>query len=223
MPYKKSKKILIYFFLFLLIGTFNNKNINNFNDLKINSIYVLGLSEKKNIEVQKSFEFLKFQNLFLLKKIQIEKLLNSFNYIENYSVYKKFPSTLKVELNETKYLVYVTKDNKNFYLGSNGKLIPTSYQKNNLPYIFGTLDTRKFFELKEIMDKFNFDFKKIKKLFFFPSGRWDLELNNGMMIKLSRDRLEENFKLFLAILKDENFKDISVIDMRQSDQVIINE
>ena len=44
-----------------------------------------------------------------------------------------------------------------------------------------------------------------------------------MMIKLSRDRLEENFKLFLAILKDENFKDISVIDMRQSDQVIINE
>ena len=43
------------------------------------------------------------------------------------------------------------------------------------------------------------------------------------MIKLSRDRLEENFKLSLAILKDENFKDISVIDMRQSDQVIINE
>ena len=54
---QKSKKILIYFFLFLLIGTFNNKNINNFNDLKINSIYVSGLSEKKILKYKKVLNF----------------------------------------------------------------------------------------------------------------------------------------------------------------------
>ena len=220
---QKNKKIILYIFLFFLIGTFNNKNFNQFDYFKINKISVSGLSEKKNQEIQKELEIFKFQNLFNLESLQIEKLINSFNHIENYSAFKIYPSLLKIKLNETNYLAFVIKDNKKFYLGSNKKLIKVKSSKKNLPYIFGNFDTEKFFELKMAMDKQNFNLDKVKKLYFFPSGRWDLEMNSGVLIRLSEDQLEDSLKLSVTILNDKKFKEAKVIDARQLGQVIINE
>ena len=44
MHQRKSKKILIYFFLFLIIGSLNNKNLINVNFAKINEIYIIPTS-----------------------------------------------------------------------------------------------------------------------------------------------------------------------------------
>ena len=41
MHQQKNKKILLYFFLFLIIGTLNNKNLNNLNFLKIKILMFL--------------------------------------------------------------------------------------------------------------------------------------------------------------------------------------
>ena len=43
MPYPKSKKVLIYFILFIIIGTLSNKNLKNINLVKVNEIQVTGL------------------------------------------------------------------------------------------------------------------------------------------------------------------------------------
>lgn len=219
---QKSKKIVIYIFLFFLIGSLNNKNFVQFDYLRIKDINVSGLSEEKNQEVLKKLEIFRIQNLFFLEKFQLEKLIGSLNYIENYSVFKDYPSSLKIKLNETNYLAYVSKDDKNFYVGSNGKLIKAENLEKKLPYIFGNLDMEKFFELKRIMDQLNINLDEFEKLFFFPSGRWDLQMNSGILIKLSKDRLEESLKTSIKILNNENFKDLRIIDVRQYNQVIVN-
>ena len=64
MPLQKSKKILIYFFLFLLIGTLNNKNLSNFNELKIKKIEINGLDTNDNSELFKNLGYVKLENLF---------------------------------------------------------------------------------------------------------------------------------------------------------------
>lgn len=222
MPQQKSKKIYLYIFLFFFIGTFNNKNLTDLNFFEINSIYVSGLPDEKNLEILKNLKLYEINNLFFLKKSQIKKLISSFDYVENYTVFKKYPSSLNIELSETIYLAYITKDDKLFYVGSNGKLIKAKDKKKNLPYIFGKLDMKKFFELKKITDKLNFNFKEIKSLYYFPSGRWDLEINSGILIKLSKDKLEKSLELSLAVLNDENFKNLKIIDVRQANQVIID-
>ena len=47
-------------------------------------------------------------------------------------------------------------------------------------------------------------------------------MNSGILIKLSKDRLEESLKTSIKILNNENFKDLRIIDVRQYNQVIVN-
>ena len=46
---------------------------------------------------------------------------------------------------------------------------------------------KEFFKLKEIIDNSNFDYNEIKKLYFFPSKRWDIETKTGQLIKLPKE------------------------------------
>ena len=222
MPLQKSKKFLIYFFVFLLVGTLNNKNI-NFELPRINQIEVSGLSDKENFEILESLEVFKVYNLFFLNKIQLNKLVNTHNHIEEFFIFKKYPSSLNIKISKAKPLAYINKDNQNFYIGSNGKLIKTKNQTKELPYIYGDLNLKEFFNLKNLIDQSNFKFSEIKNLFFLPSGRWDLELNSGILIKLPKLKLKESLNLYSELLKQKKFINNSLIDLRQNNQVIINE
>ena len=47
MPQQKSKKIFLYIFLFVIIATFNNRNMNEKDLFIIDNIFIEGLDEKK--------------------------------------------------------------------------------------------------------------------------------------------------------------------------------
>ena len=64
MPQQKSKKILIYIFLLIIITTFNNKNFDNVNFGKIENIIIKGLEEKENFQLIKNLDFLNNKNIF---------------------------------------------------------------------------------------------------------------------------------------------------------------
>ncbi len=223
MPQQKNRKIIFYISLFFIIGTLNNKNLDNIEFPKIDEIKITGLSDAKNFEVSQKLESLKFYNLFFLKDFQVKKLLNSFNYIDELSIFKKYPSSLNINLVETSYLAVINRNETEFFLGSNGKLIEFETSEEKLPYIFGNFKEDEFFRLKEIIDNTNFDYNRIKNLFFFPSGRWDLETNSGKLIKLPKQNLKESFDIFLSLIEDENFKNAKIIDLRQSNQVVTDE
>ena len=114
------------------------------------------------------------------------------------------------------------KDGKFFVLGSNGKLIQTISKNNDLPNIFGDYDKDSFFSLLKSLKKFNFELFEIKNLYFFKSGRWDIETNNNMVIKLPKKNLEASLNLLLDLMNNNKFKNIKILDLRQDKQVITN-
>jgi cell division protein FtsQ len=67
MQHRKSKKILIYFFLLLIVGSINNININGLKLQSIKNINIIGL-DIKNKKI-------------LLKKIKNFNISNIFSYI----------------------------------------------------------------------------------------------------------------------------------------------
>ena len=216
-----NKKILLYFFIFIILGTFNNKNLKEFNLPKINSLKINGLEIDQKFS--EKLEILKIDNIFFIDKIKTKELFNSNNLIEEYEIFKKYPMSLEIEIVGTKFLAQTNIDGKFFLIGSNGKLIENKNNTNSLPYIFGDLDINNFFNLKKIIDESSLNFQEIKNLYFFPSGRWDLETLSDVQIKLPKERLKESLNLSLDLLNNEKFDNIKLIDVRQKNQVIIND
>ena len=222
MQLKKSKKILIYFFLFLMIGTLNNKNLEINNFANLDEIIVKGLDNENNYQIIDNLNLLKINNLFFINKEQIKDKIIANNLVEKYSVFKKYPSTLKIEISKTKFLALTKIDNDNFFLGSNGRLIEAINFKKDIPFIFGDFDNESFFELKKAIDETNFEYNRIKNLFFFKSGRWDIETKSGLLIRLPEKNIKKSLQLMIDFLAKENNEKINKIDLRQYNQIIID-
>ena len=107
-----SKKLLLYFFLFIFLVTINNKNLSELNFYRINDIKVFGLNEEENLKILNNLKFLQNNNIFFINKKKISDLMNSNNLIERYSVVKKYPSTIELRVTETNYLASVNKEGK---------------------------------------------------------------------------------------------------------------
>ena len=88
--------------------------------------------------------------------------------------------------------------------------------------MFGDLNVEEFLKFKNEVDKSNFDFKKITKLYYFKSKRWDIETSEGYLIKLSRNDVKKDLNLFVRLSNEDKFKNELVIDFRQKDQIILN-
>jgi len=222
MHQRKSKKILIYFFLFFLVGSINNIDIHNLKFLSVKEINVTGLENEENLTMSKKIKNLKLDNIYLINKKYFNTLLDSNKLVEKYFIFKKYPSSLNIHIDKTSFLARISKNGKIYDLGSNGKLIENMYSNNQLPFIFGNPEIVEFFNIKKIIDESRISFEEIESLYFFLSQRWDLKLRNNIIIKLPNDNTKEGLKIALEFLHNNEFKDIKIIDARIKNQIILN-
>ncbi len=222
MQLRSSKRILFYFFLIIFLSSLNNKYFFKIGLEPIDKIKIIGLEEAEMQDLLDNFKLLNLKNIFFLNKFEIIKKIESNRLVENYSVFKKYPSSLEVRIDKTKFLANIFKDGKSFVLGSNGKLIQTTNRNNNLPNIFGDYDKASFFNLLKFIKKSKFKLSDIKDLYFFKSGRWDIKTDQNVIIKLPKKNLEESLNLSLTILNNNEFKNIKILDLRQEKQVVVN-
>jgi len=218
MQQRKSKKILIYFFLLLVVGSINSINFNGLKLQNINNINIIGLGNKDKSNLIKQIENFNLNNIFLIRKIDLTNEIESNSLVENYSIFKRYPSSLEINIEKTKFLAKINKNGQIFYIGSNGKLIKNNSVNNQLPFIFGNPEVIEFFEIKEIIDKSKISFSEIKNLYFFPSKRWDLELRDNTIIKLPNDNVNLVLNLVMEFLDDNKF-----IDARIKNQIILDD
>jgi len=218
MQQRKSKKILIYFFLLLVVGSINNINLNSLKFQKINNINITGLDIKNKLILLKDIENFNLKNIFLINKIDLKDEIESNTLVENYSIFKRYPSSIDINIEKTQILAKINKNGQIFYIGSNGKFIKNNALNNEPPFIFGNPDVFEFFKIKEIIDKSKISYTEIKNLFFFPSKRWDLELIDNTIIKLPNDNINLALNLAIEFLNDYKF-----IDARIKNQIILND
>ena len=218
MQQRKSKKILIYFFLLLVVGSINSINFNGLKLQNIDNINIIGLGNKDKSNLIKQIENFNLNNIFLIRKIDLTNEIESNSLVENYSIFKRYPSSLEINIEKTKFLAKMNKNGQIFYIGSNGKLIKNNSVNNQLPFIFGNPEVIEFFEIKEIIDKSKISFSEIKNLYFFPSKRWDLEFRDNTIIKLPNDNVNLVLNLAMEFLDNNKF-----IDARIKNQIILDD
>ena len=223
MHQQKGKKIFVYLFLFLIVGSINNNSFikNKFNNIK--NIKISGLNENENLNLLENIMSLNLENIFFLNGNEISKIINSNSLVENYEIFKIYPNTIDIKIKKTNFLGKINRNGKFFLIGSNGKLSDIKFSDKELPFIFGKPEINEFIKFTDIIEQSKFSLSQIKNLFFFPSKRWDLELNNNIILKLSKDHTELSLNQSFEILNDNNFKDIKIVDARIKNQIILND
>ena len=223
MHQQKGKKIFIYLFLMTLVGSINNLELNNYKIFEIRNIDISGLTNSENSELKEKIKNLNLKNILLLNRFKLSKIIDSNPAVQNYEVIKIYPSSIDIKIIKTKLLAKLNKDGKTLFLGSNGKLSEYNFSKKSLPFIFGNPDSDDFLNLKNKIDISRFSYGEFKNFYFFPSGRWDLELKNNIIIKLPENKINDSLDYAFDFMKNNNIDDFSAIDLRVKNQIILND
>ena len=223
MHQQKGKKILIYFFIFLIVGSINNTALTKIKFETIKSIQISGLNQKQNISLLESIKELDLKNIFFLNGKEISKIISSNSLVENYEIFKKYPNALDIKIERTDFLAKINNNGKIFLIGKNGKLSDVKFSNKELPFIFGKPKIDEFIKFTNIIEQSKLSLNQVKNLYFFPSKRWDLELKNNVILKLSKDHTKLSLDQAFELINDKNFKNIKVVDARIKNQIILND
>ena len=223
MHQQKGKKIIIYLSLFLIMGSINNTVLSKIRFDTIKSIQISGLNQNQNTNLLESIKELNLKNIFFLNGVEISKIISSNNLVENYEIFKKYPYALDIKIERTDFLAKININGKIFLIGTNGKLSDVKFSDKELPFIFGKPRIDEFIKFTNIIEQSKLSLNQVKNLYFFPSKRWDLELKNNVILKLSKDHTKLSLDQAFEILNDNNFNDIKIVDARIKNQIILND
>ena len=221
MHQRKSKKIIIYFFLLILIGSINNSSINNLKLEKIKNINIFGLEENDQKTIINNLNNLDLKNIFFINKNNFKDIIESNSLVEEYNVIKKYPNSIDIDIKKTNFIAKISENGNFFLVGNNGKLSNNNNSKIELPYIFGKPEIKKIVQLKKIIDKSDIEYSQIETLYYFKSNRWDLKLKNNIIIKLPENIEINNLDKISIFIKNINLENKKIIDARIKNQIII--
>ena len=220
-----KKKIYFYLISFLFLSTISNNHY--FNRFKKNF-----LINKIDIQIDRTYlkkiisqntKFLLNNNIFSINSEILKDEFNKLNYLENIEIKKKYPSTILIKANKTKFVATTYKNQKKYFLGLNKKLILSekNFDKYKLPLIFGQFKVDDFFYIKELLIKLNIDHKKIEKYYSHKSNRWDLYFEKNILLKLPNKNIEEALKLFKNFRITNVIESDTIIDLRVPNRIIL--
>ena len=221
MPQRISKKILIYLFVFLTLVTINNTKISN-DFYKIKKFNISGLNKIETTKIYEDLIIFKNDNIFFFDKGKISEKIYSNKFVEKLNIFKLYPSTLNIEIKKTKFLAITKKNDNDYLIGNNGKLINKNNKNLNLPYIFGKIDIENFLNFKKIIDDTNFQFNEIENLYYFKSNRWDIKFKDGLYLKLPSSLTIKKLNQIYEIIKKDIFGVNKILDFRQSNMMVID-
>ena len=221
MHQRKSKKILIYFFLLILVGSINNNSINNLKLEKIKNVNIFGLEKKDQKIILYNLYNLDLKNIFFINKKKIQNIIDSNSLVEEYNVLKIYPHSININIKKTSFIARINQNGKFYLIGTNGKLSENNNSGIQLPYIFGNPKIKEVLELKKIIDQSNIDYSQIKTLYYFKSNRWDLKFTNNIVIKLPEKINKETLNKISIFLKNIKLKNKEIVDARIKNQIII--
>ena len=219
---RKSKKIFVYIFFFIFLGSINNQKILKSDSFKIKNFYISGLDNYLRTGIENNLYNNENSNIFFVNKEFLKFLLNSNSIVETFNVFKIYPSTLNIEIKKTNFLAKLNIDGDIFLIGTNGKLtdeLELSHSEK-LPFVFGNPKVEEFLEIFSIIKVSGFKYENIKNFFFYKSGRIDLEMEDNILLKLPKDDLKNVLKNIYQLISINKFEK-KIIDARVPNQIIL--
>ncbi len=216
---KKGNKlnIILYAVLILILSSINNYNYKNIFIIK--NIKVNGLSDKKNKIVLDNLQTLLGDNIIFLDKKKFEIFINR-NDTKGLIVKKIYPNKMLINFIPAKPISIIENNNKKIVLGDNGKILDIEINENYLPIVNGSENIGHIFETVNLLISSKFNYKSIKNIIFFKSGRFDIKLKNEALIRYPINYSEEIINYSSDLLNNKKFVNSKIIDLRINNRII---
>tara|TARA_B100001741_G_scaffold313294_1_gene318917 strand:- start:8766 stop:9446 length:681 start_codon:yes stop_codon:yes gene_type:complete len=216
-------KYLFFLILFLFFSSLHNLNLKiNFSFINISEVLFEGKNNKINRLLKNELDFINGKNIYLLEKDHIENKLQKYKFIKNLSLKKEYPQKIVINFEITEFVAYFEQSGAISLINEYGEIISDSFFQTDksIPYYVGNFEKESFINLKKNIDKLNL---QIEKYYFLPSKRWDLELKNGIIIKLPIDGPENALNLASQFIKKFEDKKNYSIDLRVLDYIVLSD
>ncbi len=222
---KKKNSLFFWFFLFILLTTYNfqYKNYENNNFFSIKKIELSGASNFERKEIEEAIDTFKGKNIIFISRRDIGNIIKKFEFVKEFKVKKIYPNKIAVSIKEYNPIGIFHDENKGKILLENGNLVYEDKIQGfiNLPKVSGKNADKFFSKFYESLSIINFETKVVKEFKYFGSNRWDIILKDNKVIKLPSMNYKNSLKNFLQIYQKNEFKNFKVFDFRINGQLVL--
>ena len=221
MHLKTDKKLNFFFYttLIIILTSVNNYNLKSKNTFNVKDIEVNGFSIEKNLQIKYQIENILGKNIFFLSENYFVKLIER-NDVKETRIKKIYPNKILISFISAKAICIIEDQSNRIILGDNGKILDIKVEKNILPTVLGSNNIKNIFEVINLLKKSNLDYQNVKNIVFFKSGRFDIDLKNGVIIKFPLIYSKEIINYSNSLLDNDKFINSKVIDLRLKNRII---
>ena len=119
-----------------------------------------------------------------------------------------------------KPLCVILFENDKIILGDNGKILEFVTIDQKLPSVYGSKNIRNIFKVVNLLILSNIDYYKIDRIIFFKSGRFDISLDKGTLIKYPINYSKKIINYSSELVNDKKFINSKIIDLRINNKII---
>jgi len=205
---------------FIFIQQYSDKFDNNLSKIEITNLNYI--NEK---EILKYFDYFIGKSIFLVPIKKTTEDILTMKWIKSISIKSDYKNTIKIFLKEEVPLgIYYNNDQKILF-SNNLKILEIIDTKNKFSGLLKFYGKNSIYNSNELLLALDDNFENsLESAIFVKNRRWNLKLNNQILLKLPQVNVKEaiiKYKMIYKNLSNKDLKDIKSIDLRILNQAII--
>jgi cell division protein FtsQ len=151
--------------------------------------------------------------------------LKSNPWIAEATILKLYPGQLRIDITEREAFALWQKDRQVAVISRDGTVVEAFVDRRfaKLPFVVGAGAESKAREFLAVLDKYPALRDQTKASVLVADRRWNLQLKNGIEIKLPEQEIERALETLVTLDRDKKLlsRDIAAVDLRLSDRVSV--
>ena len=205
---------------FIFIQQYSDKFEYNLSRIEITNLNYI--DEK---EILTYFDYFIDKSIFLVPIKEAAENILAIKWIKNISIQSDYKNTIKIFIEEEVPRGIYYNNNQEILFSNNLKILEIIDTKKKFSGLLKFYGKNSIYNSKSLLLDLGDSFKdSVESAMFIENRRWNLKLNNQILLKLPQDDIKEaiiKYKMIYNNLSDKDLKDIESIDLRILNQAII--
>ncbi len=195
------------------------------NDFKIENVLITGTRNLSNKYIKDIIEIYNDGSIFDINLSLIYNKIKENTWVKEVSIERVLPNIIKIKILENQPIAIWQDKENNKLITANGDIIfdgNVNDFKNDFPIIKGNKSKENISSILKILETNQNFYKNIWSLTFINERRWDLNFNQGLVVRLPSTNIKKAWEKIIKLQKNYNVLNLRLteIDLRNPNQIL---